>query len=352
MDNRYQALSAWVSQQMMGEQVQAESVSELTPVSGDASFRRYFRCRVTFSDADPVSLIAVDAPPDKEDNRSFVYLAESFKLNGVNVPDVFAADFEQGFMLLSDFGDTLLLSVLTEDNVDEYYDRALSDLLILQQTPFEQPLPPYDAELLMREMQLFPDWLLQQHLGLALSGQEQQVIQQAFQYLCDQALAQPQVAVHRDYHARNIMLAPGGALGCIDFQDAVHGPVTYDLISLIRDCYVRWPDDKVMAWALSFRDKLQLMGKITAVSADQFMHWVNTMGAQRHLKAAGIFARLYHRDGKDGYLRDIPRTLSYVRDEVAAIPALAEFSELLQTRWIPAVCVADPNAAAFLKVEG
>ena len=351
MDKRYQALSSWVNQQMMGDQVRAESVSELAPVSGDASFRRYFRCQVTFSDADPLGLIAVDAPPDKEDNPSFVYLAESFKLNGVNVPDVFAADFEQGFMLLSDFGDTLLLSVLGDGNVDQYYDRALSDLLILQETPFETPLPPYDSDLLMREMQLFPDWLLQQHLGLILSEQEQQIIARAFQYLRDQALAQPQVAVHRDYHARNIMLTAQGELGYIDFQDAVHGPITYDLVSLIRDCYVRWPDNQVALWASSFRDKLQLMGKISAVSAEQFLHWVNTMGAQRHLKAAGIFARLYYRDGKDGYLKDIPRTVSYVRDEVAGVPALADFAELLQARWIPALCATDPGAATFFKAQ-
>ena len=349
MDTRLQALSEWVKQQMLSEQVQASSVSELTTVSGDASFRRYFRCRVEFPDADPTTLIAVDAPPDKEDNPAFVYLAENFKLNGVNVPDVYAADFEQGFMLLSDFGDTLLLGELTADNVDRYYDRALSDLLILQQTPFDPPLPPYDSELLMREMQLFPDWLLQKHLGLALSQQELELIQHAFEYLRDQALAQPQVAVHRDYHARNIMLTAEDNLGYIDFQDAVHGPVTYDLVSLIRDCYARWPDAKVNAWALNFRDKLQLMGRVTGVSEAQFLHWMNTMGAQRHLKAAGIFARLYHRDGKDGYLKDIPRTVCYVRDEVRAIPALKEFSQLLEQRWIPALCEQDSEAAPFFE---
>lgn len=351
MDTRLQALNQWVRQQMLSDQVKAASVSELETVSGDASFRRYFRSQVTFSDADPISVIAVDAPPDKEDSRAFVSLAESFKAQGVNVPDVYAADFEQGFMLLSDFGDTLLLSVLDGSNVAQYYDRALSDLVILQQCQFDTPLPPYDDALLMREMNLFPDWLLKQHLKLHLTPGEEQLIADAFHYLRDQALSQPQVTVHRDYHARNLMLTGDGSLGCIDFQDAVHGPITYDALSLLRDCYVRWPADQVRRWALGYKEKLQLMGKLSSIDDAQFMHWFNTMGAQRHLKAAGIFARLYHRDGKAGYLADIPRTVNYIREEVQGINALIEFRDFLQTRVVPELCQLDANAGEFFKAD-
>ncbi|MDX1692613.1 MAG: phosphotransferase [Ketobacteraceae bacterium] len=349
MDTRLHALSVWVQQQMLSDQVQATAVSELTPVSGDASFRRYFRCRVDFPDTESTDLIAVDAPPDKEDNQRFVFLAESFRLNGVNVPSVYAADFEQGFMLLSDFGDTLLLSVLNADNVNHYYDRALSDLLVLQDTPFDPPLAPYGEALLMQEMQLFPDWFLVKHLALPPDDAEQTVIEKAFHYLRDQALSQPQVTVHRDFHARNIMVPDDDVLGYIDFQDAVHGPVTYDLVSLVRDCYVRWPAGQVKAWALNFKEKLQLMGRLAGVTDAQFIHWMDTMGAQRHIKVAGIFSRLYYRDGKSGYLKDIPLTVKYLLEEIQDIPALGEFCELLETRWIPALCSKQPEAAAMFE---
>lgn len=347
MDTRLQALQAWVREQLLSDQVQASAVSDLTVVSGDASFRRYFRSYVEFPDAESMTVIAVDAPPDKEDNPSFVSIAENFKAHGVNVPDIFAADFTQGFLLLSDFGDTLLLPLLNQRNVDQYYDRALSDLAILQQCVFTPQLPLYDEELLMREMRLFPDWLLTQHLQLTLSAAEEEVLTHCFHYLRDQALSQPQVTVHRDYHARNIMVIDGLELGYIDFQDAVFGPVTYDLVSLIRDCYVQWPQDKVRHWALSFKGKLQLLGKLADVSDEQFLHWLNTMGAQRHLKAAGIFARLYHRDGKSGYLADIPRTVSYLREEISAVPALQAFNALLEDKFIPAICSKDSQAKAF-----
>ena len=351
MDTRLQGLDQWVRQQMFSEQVQASAVSELQMVSGDASFRRYFRCRAEFADADAMDLIAVDAPPDKEDNPRFVIVAEHLKSQGVNVPDLYAADFEQGYMLLSDFGDTLLLSVLDDANVDQHYGRALSDLVILQQTLFEPELPLYDDALLMTEMQLLPDWLLQKHLGLSLSEEETATIQRAFSYLKDQALSQPQVTVHRDYHARNLMVLPDDQLGVIDFQDAVHGPITYDLVSLIRDCYVRWPAASVTQWALAFKEKLEICGYLNTTSDEQFLHWLNTMGAQRHIKAAGIFARLYHRDGKGGYLGDIPRTVNYICEEVSGIPALKDFHHLLQEKVIPALCAKDKNASPFFEVS-
>lgn len=350
MDKRLQELENWVRAQMFSDNVQATSVSPLAMVSGDASFRRYFRTQVEFSEANPQHLIAVDAPPEKEDNPSFVRIAEGFKAQGVNVPDIFAADFQQGFMLQSDFGDTLLLAVLTPDNVNQFYDRALSDLVILQQATFVDPLPPYDDGLLMREMQLFPDWLLGKYLNINMSEDIRTMLADAFQYLRDQALAQPQVSVHRDYHARNIMVLDGGSgnnLGYIDFQDAVRGPITYDLVSLVRDCYARWPRDQVSQWIVSFQEKLTTCGLISPVSEAQFRHWVDTMGAQRHIKAAGIFARLYLRDGKAGYLKDIPRTVNYIREEVAEIAALQGLADFIDASVVPALCEKDPRAADY-----
>ena len=351
MDERLQELENWVRAQMLSDNVQATSVSPLTMVSGDASFRRYFRTQVEFADAEPVSLIAVDAPADKEDNPSFVRIAEAFKAHGVNVPDIFAADFREGFLLLSDFGDTLLLAVLNPDNVQQYYDRALSDLAILQQTSFAESLPPYDEALLMREMHLFPDWLITRYLEIELSDLEQQMLEAAFHYLRDQALSQPQVIVHRDYHARNIMVLEGDNLGYIDFQDAVFGPITYDLVSLVRDCYVRWSPEFVNQWVLAFQEKLSSCGFMAPVSEARFMHWVNTMGAQRHLKAAGIFARLFLRDGKPGYLKDIPRTLNYIREEIIGIAALDDFAHFIDSRVVPALCAKDSEAKDFFTLS-
>lgn len=347
MDARASLLQAWLIEQVTNSQSSAaESASlkgaEFTPVSGDASFRRYFRLRW-----DNRSVIGVDAPPEKENCEPFVRIGAAMLAHGVRVPCVLARDVEGGFMMLDDFGDTLLRPQLNADTVERFYGQAMVDLLHIQECEFSPELPLYDEPLLLREMALFPDWFLKVHLQLTLSPDEEQLIAKAFACLKDVALSQPQVTVHRDYHSRNIMVLADGNLGHIDFQDAVHGPVTYDLVSLLRDCYVDWPTDQVYGWALSFAARLREAGRLTVDDAT-FRHWFDTMGAQRHLKAIGIFARLFHRDGKAGYLPDIPRTFSYLLHETSITPELQAFHQWLAARVVPMLCAKDPEAVRYL----
>jgi len=278
----------------------------LAPASADASFRRYFR--VT---ADAASYIAMDAPPEKEDSRPFVAIDRLLEAAGVNVPHIHAQGLDEGYLLLSDFGNRHYLSALGEDSVEALYGDALATLLRIQQAPTDD-LPPYDRQLLWREMELFRDWFLGTHLGLRLDTTQHAALDEAFEALIRAALEQPRVFVHRDYHSRNLMVVPERNPGVLDFQDAVHGPLTYDLVSLLRDCYIAWPRQRVEGWALGYRDRAVAAGIIGALDDRDFLRWFDLMGIQRHLKAIGIFARLNHRDGKPGYLADIPRTLDYV----------------------------------------
>jgi len=306
----------------------------LEPASGDASFRRYFR--VTLADGN--TRIAMDAPPDHEDCAPFVAVAGRLADAGLHVPAILARDLAQGFLLLEDLGSRHYLDVLDADNADRLYGDALGALLSLQAGCAHQGLPPYDAALLQREMALFPEWLLGRHLGLTLDDGERALLAQTFAVLTDNALAQPQVCVHRDYHSRNLMLPPAGQRpGVIDFQDAVIGPVTYDLVSLLRDCYIAWPQARVDGWAMGYFALAVQSGVLRASHEDRFLRWFDLMGAQRHLKAAGIFARLNHRDGKPGYLQDIPRTLGYIVAAAARNPELAGLAALIEQRVLPAL---------------
>lgn len=340
MDERAAQLQAWLHQQLtiMNEN---STAGVFSPVSGDASFRRYFRLRW-----DGRSVIGVDAPPEKENCEPFVRIAAALHAHGVRVPRVLARDVAGGFMMLDDFGDVLLRSQLNANTVRDFYTRAMEDLLPLQQCEFSPPLPRYDETLLMREMALFRDWFLLQHLSLSLTPEEEQLIADTFAYLKEVALAQPHVSVHRDYHSRNIMVLSDGMLGHIDFQDAVQGPVTYDLVSLLRDCYVEWPSHQVYEWVAQFAAMLRRDGRLSADDAT-FTHWFDTMGAQRHIKVAGIFSRLYHRDGKDGYLADIPRTLGYLLQEAKATSRLQAFHQWLEARVVPALQAIDPQAERY-----
>lgn len=356
MDARASQLHAWLIEQITTQKYTTALHNDtqhhawpenlagavFSPVSGDASFRRYFRLR--WADR---SVIGVDAPPEKEDCEPFVRIGAALLAHGVRVPRVLARDVAGGFMMLEDFGDTLLRPLLNTDSVTGYYSQAMQDLLHIQECEFSPELPLYDEALLMREMALFRDWFLLVHLQLTLSPAEEQLLSKTFAYLRDVALSQPQVTVHRDYHSRNIMVLADGTLGHIDFQDAVHGPITYDLLSLLRDCYVEWPTGQVYDWALSFAGHLRQAGRLSVDDAT-FKHWFDTIGAQRHLKVAGIFARLFHRDGKAGYLADIPRTFKYLLHEVAETPALSEFHQWLQERILPALCAKDPDAKRYL----
>ncbi|NIW86622.1 MAG: phosphotransferase [Gammaproteobacteria bacterium] len=335
MSDRMQALRAWL------DRVVGARADALEPASTDASFRRYFRVRVG---AD--SLIVMDAPPGKEDCRRYVHVASLLREAGVKVPEVLAADLELGFLLLTDFGSTPYLAALDENTVDRLYGEALDTLLLMQTRASAAGLPEYDDGRLLAEMALFPQWLLRAHLGLSLDSVQDAVLQGAFELLCRSAAEQPRVFVHRDYHSRNLMVLNGGHPGILDFQDAVRGPLTYDLLSLLRDVYVCWPRERVRAWVCGYRERLIAAGTLDASHGDRFQRWFDLMGVQRHLKIAGIFARLYHRDGKPVYLRDIPLTLDYLGEECAPYPELGPLADLVEALAVRAR-VAARNADIF-----
>lgn len=301
----------------------------LEMVSGDASFRRYFR----FS-AQGTSYVAVDAPPEKENNHAFYQIAKRYLAEGVQVPDIKAVDFTLGFWLLEDFGDTLLANRFDSSDIEQLYCRALDELIGIQKavTTDNGRLPNFDDALLDAEFHLFNHWLLDTHLKLALSENQWEIIKNAQEAIRSVFKMQPQVGVHRDYHSRNLMVLPDDSIGIIDFQDAVVGPVTYDAVSLLRDCYVVWPDsmvDKLLAnWRKAY---------FPQYDEKEFARWFDFVGMQRHIKASGIFCRLCHRDGKQGYLSDIPRTLEYVVKFGKRYSETRDFSELVESLVIPAV---------------
>jgi aminoglycoside/choline kinase family phosphotransferase len=300
----------------------------LMPASADASFRRYFRIS-----REGESWIVMDAPPEKEDSRPFIAVAKLFLDSGLNVPEVIDADLEQGYLLLSDLGSRPYLDALDESSVERLYGDALGALVAIQTChPEPGSLPPYDRTLLLAEQELFREWLLGRHLGLNLTTVQSAMCDNVFERLTGNALEQPQVCVHRDYHSRNLMVTAHNNPGILDFQDAVTGAVTYDLVSLLRDCYIAWPRERVEDWVLGYQELALQSGILRMEHEDpaQFLRWFDLMGMQRHLKAAGIFARLYHRDGKPGYLADIPRTLGYVTEVAGRYDELAAFGEFVE----------------------
>lgn len=328
MPKRLEALKQWLQTDGLPE-LGTGDVS-ITPASSDASFRRYFRVVWTGGET---SYIVMDAPPDKEGTEPFVRIARQLLDAGLQVPQVLAADIRQGFLLLSDLGDRPYLDVLDEHNVDHLYADALDALLILQRdVPCDSGLPFYDRALLLQEMELFRDWYLRRLCDVEADTGQYAVLDDIFHQLADAALSQPQVFVHRDYHSRNLMLTTAYNPGILDFQDAVIGPVTYDLVSLLRDCYVAWPRQRVEQWALDYLHRAAKAGifPCAGVSDAQLLRWLDWMGIQRHLKAVGIFVRLWLRDGKPGYLDDIPRTLGYVCEVSARYPELSVLSRLLE----------------------
>lgn len=321
MDERLESLKHWLKHDV------GLAEFDIIPASSDASFRRYFR--VKHGDK---SRIVMDAPPVKEDCRPYVMVAHAFSAIGLNVPRIFQADLKQGFLLLSDLGVNSYLDMLDEANVDQLYGDALDALLLLQSHKDLQTgyFPSYDRTLLMNEMSLFHDWYLQGHLGLTLGPGHINVLDKAYDILIASALEQPCVWVHRDYHSRNLMVVERNNPGILDFQDAVIGPVTYDLVSLLRDCYIRWPIQRVQAWVDEYYLRLKENKVIGNIDSARFRRWFDLMGVQRHLKAIGIFSRLNIRDGKPGYLKDIPRTLAYVTEVSACYPELEGLSRLLE----------------------
>ena len=324
MTKRFQELLSWLQTHL------ELPFAQLVPITNDASFRRYFRVSV-----EGTSYIVMDAPPDKENCRSFIDIAERLRRSGLNAPQVIAHNLETGFLLLTDLGSQLYLSALTKETVEQLYIDALNALVIMQTQTAYEGLPLYNHRLLHQEMNLFSDWLLGQHLNLVLSPTERTELITCCELLSTAALSQPQVFVHRDYHSRNLMVVSHQNPGILDFQDAVKGPITYDLVSLLRDCYITWSPERINHWVRQYFSQAQATGLLSKLTESQLFHWFDWMGIQRHLKASGIFARLYHRDGKAGYLKDIPRTLNYIVEVSANYPELTFLHELVSERVLP-----------------
>ncbi len=296
----------------------------LESASADASFRSYWR-----STSNGCSWIVMDAPPELEDIRPWLDIARRLDAAGLHAPSVRAADAQAGFVLMSDLGGRLYLPELNPGSVEALYGDALAALLAMQRRVDSRDLPPYDEQRLVAEMELLPEWFLQRHLGFTPECEDWDVIESAFRALADSAQRQEQVFVHRDYHSRNLLLVGENNPGILDFQDAVRGPITYDLVSLLRDCYIAWPDQQVYRWAEAYRLQLLAAG-LTQVDEETFRRGFDLMGLQRHIKVLGIFCRLWYRDGKAGYLKDLPLVWQYTRDvglryaETAPLIALIE----------------------------
>jgi hypothetical protein len=304
---------------------------QIAPASADASFRRYFRVSLP----EGRQLIAMDAPPDREDCRPFIDVAGRMAAAGLHVPKIYAEDLDQGFLLLEDLGSLAYLDRLDAESAPALYGDAIRALVQMQASVSSEGLPAYDREMLLREMALFPDWLLQAHLSIALDDEEQAMLGGVFELLVASALEQPRVFVHRDYHSRNLMVVGRNNPGIIDFQDAVAGPLAYDLVSLLRDCYIDWPLERQWGWLEDYRIAAAAEGVSVGPDTETLARWFDLMGVQRHLKAAGIFARLNHRDGKPGYLGDIPRTLGYIVEVGGRRPEIGPLAGFIERRVLP-----------------
>lgn len=305
--------------------VLTEKAFTLSVASADASFRRYFRVHLQGK-----TLIAMDAPPEQESCASFIDIAKLFLDCGLHVPEVIAQDMEQGFLLLSDLGNDTYLSQLNADTAQPLYGDATNALVKLQLASKPNVLPAYDAALLMREMQLFPEWYLAKHLNVNLDAAQQGVLDKTFTILTQNILSQTQVYVHRDYHSRNLMVCENNP-GILDFQDAVYGPVTYDLVSLLKDAYISWEEVDMMDWVVRYWDAARKAGLSVPSDFSEFYRDFEWMGAQRHIKVLGIFARLSHRDGKDAYLKDMPLVMDYLRRVCGRYLELRPMLKLLNT---------------------
>ncbi|MFT5533177.1 MAG: aminoglycoside/choline kinase family phosphotransferase [Burkholderiaceae bacterium] len=300
-------------------------IDSLRAASADASFRRYFRVDL----GDGSTAIVMDAPPPQEDVQPFIAIAALLGATGVSVPTVLAQDVTQGFLLLSDLGAITYLQQLSADTAPALYLDAIDALVQIQMHSQPGVLPDYDRALLQRELMLFPDWYIAKHLDVTLSEAQRTSLNGVFDALLANNLAQPQVTVHRDYHARNLMVLPTGNPGILDFQDAVYGPITYDLVSLLRDAYIEWDEEQVLDWAIRYWERAKRAGLPVNPDIDAFYRDFEFMGLQRHLKVLGIFARLYHRDGKDAYLKDLPLVLRYTRKVAGRYKVLAPLIVLL-----------------------
>ncbi|KAB0496223.1 MULTISPECIES: aminoglycoside phosphotransferase family protein [Pseudomonas] len=326
-DVRLQHLKVWLDEQLailFAEQGWgAVPPATLTAASSDASFRRYFRWEGAGR-----SFVVMDAPPPQENCKPFVDIAFLLAKSGINVPKIYAEDLERGFLLLNDLGNKTYLDVIDSENADDLFKDALQALLAFQQLPMVAPLPSYDVALLRRELELFPEWYVKRELGIEFDSAQQALWQQASDLLIDSALAQPKVLVHRDYMPRNLMLSEPNP-GVLDFQDAVYGPVTYDVTCLFKDAFLSWPEERVRGWLEDYWQQAGALDIPVQPDFEDFLRASDLMGVQRHLKVIGIFARICHRDGKPRYLGDVPRFFAYIDAVIARRPELAELGELL-----------------------
>jgi aminoglycoside/choline kinase family phosphotransferase len=331
MDKRLQLMEDWVHNTL------GWAGASLVVASADASFRRYFR--IFHNDS---TFIAMDAPPGKEDTRPFVDITRRLLKTGVHVPKIIAEESDLGFLMLEDLGNTPYLDRLkdascgvTDDVECKTLYRDAMQAIVLMQKANTVGLPAYDSNLLYDELALMPEWFLGKHLGITPDEEQQIIIQQTFVALLNALGEQPKGFVHRDYHSRNLMITASNNPGIIDYQDAVYGPLTYDIVSLLRDCYIAWPVQLVEKWALQFRDIAVDSHLIPEMDDAVFLRHFDLMGLQRHIKVLGVFSRLYHRDGKDGYLDDLPLTLNYVLTVGKQYPETAALTGLFEELGIP-----------------
>jgi len=336
-DARLALLQGWLARDLGLRPLRIERASS------DASFRRYFR--VVCEDR---TLVAMDAPPETEDVRPYLRVTALLEPLGIHVPHVYEADVPRGFVLLEDLGSTHYLAQLgAGGDPQRLYGDALQTLadIQLRGAAAAAELAPYDRAPLARELALMPEWFLDRHLELAQTAAEREMIVSAFEFLIREALSQPEVFVHRDYHSRNLMVVAERNPGVLDFQDALRGPIGYDLVSLLKDCYISWPRERVLEWVSGYRSLLQSRGGRVGAGPQQFLRWFDLIGVQRHIKVLGIFARLWYRDRKPGYLRDLPLTLDYVRETCRLYPELAALSEFLERRVAPGLPHANERVA-------
>jgi len=303
MPDRYNSLQNWLTE------ILGTSAFNLKPASEDASFRTYHRLFLKNK-----TFIVMDAPPEQENCKVFIKITKKLRACDVNVPIIHNVNIEQGFLLLSDLGNDLYLNKLNKSSIYELYSDALSTLVSIQVLVNVGGVDEYDKSLLISEMNLFREWLIEKHLNIKLSDSQVKILTTLFDLLVNNALQQPKVFVHRDFHSRNLMVTKENNPGVIDYQDAVYGPISYDLVSILKDCYIKWPKEEIDKWIDFYLNKLYEEKAQYRINRDEFVRWFDLMGVQRHLKASGIFARLSHRDGKHNFLEDIPRTLSYILD--------------------------------------
>ena len=327
MTERNESLKHWIEQILGSDDIELKAASE------DASFRSYFRLLLSHPYKGAKTLIVMDAPPLQEDCAPFIRITNILLDSNINVPNIHHMNLEQGFLLLDDFGDELYLDKLASGTANKLYSDAIMALVKMQTSADVTELNEYDESLLRTEMNLFKEWLLSKHLNIILDPEQTQALESTYTLLVENATQQPQRFVHRDFHSRNLMVTESRNPGVIDYQDALNGPISYDLVSLLKDCYIKWSKAEVNYWVSLYLDKMSETG--FPLDHNQFQRWFDLMGVQRHLKASGIFARLSHRDGKHDYLKDVPRTLSYIVDLKNTYEELVPLCLLIEQSILP-----------------